>query len=73
MALIFQAISNAPQLWYSRPIQFLSLNIYIQTEPKAIYLVGDAAPVNPNYHHNLKQKGTSQDQSCHYRLGTAHC
>ena len=34
MALVFEVISNSSQLWYSGPIQFLSLNIYIQTEPK---------------------------------------
>ena len=33
MALVFEVISNSSQLWYSGPIQFLSLNIYIQTEP----------------------------------------
>ena len=30
IALIFEAISNLPQLWYYGPIQFLSLNIYIK-------------------------------------------
>jgi len=34
IALVFEAISNSPQLWYSGPIQFLDLNIYIQTESK---------------------------------------
>jgi hypothetical protein len=31
MALVFEVISNSPHLWYSGPIQFLNLNIYIQT------------------------------------------
>ena len=39
MALVFEVISNSLQLWYSRPIQFLGLNIYMKQSLRIGFLL----------------------------------